>query len=77
MTTRERIKREIDHLSEQDLAFLHRIIQALTPAAPTPMQENAQGEEWADFLQETYGVFQSDSLERAPQGMLETREALE
>ncbi|MEZ4621384.1 MAG: hypothetical protein R2867_38605 [Caldilineaceae bacterium] len=78
MVTRELLKREIDQLYEKDLDFLHRIIQALLPdKQATPIRDQQEDEPWNEFLQKTYGIFQDEPLERAPQGTLETREELE
>lgn len=80
MTTRDLIKNEIDQLQEHYLGFLHRIIRALMPMASTksiPTQEQEQSESWEEFLQNTYGIFRDDPLERGPQGTLEIRESFE
>ena len=78
MTTRDLIKSEIDRLQEQDLYFLHRIIRALLPtSSTTSVPDQEEEESWEEFLQNTYGAFRDDPLERGPQGTLETREVLE
>ena len=80
MITRDLIKSEIDQLQEQHLGFLHRIIRALIPISSTnsiSTQAQERDESWEDFLQNTYGMFRDNPLERGPQGTLEIREALE
>lgn len=80
MTTRDLIKNEVDQLQDHYLGFLHRIIRALMPMASTksiPTQEQEQSESWEEFLQNTYGIFRDDPLERGPQGTVEIREAFE
>lgn len=80
MTTRDLIKSEIDQVQDHYLSFLHRIIQALMPKSPATLmqqKEQEQSESWEEFLQNTYGLFRDDPLERGPQGTLEIREAFE
>jgi len=80
MITRELITNDIDQLQEHYWGFLHRIIRALIPVTSMPSisaQEQVQDESWEDFLQNTYGVFRDEPVERGIQGNLEIREALE
>lgn len=80
MITRERITSEINQIQEPYLSFLYRIIRSLIPVvstASTVVQEGQEDESWENFLQNTYGAFQNEPLERFPQGVLEIREVLE
>lgn len=80
MTTRDLIKSEIDQVEDHFLSFLLRIIRALLPKSSTVsvQQKNQERDDsWREFLQDSYGIFRDDPLERAPQGTLEIREAFE
>lgn len=80
MTTRELIKNDIDQVQEHYLSFLYRIVRALLPkSSPTSVQQKEQepSDAWEEFLQDTYGLFRDEPLERGPQGTLEIRESFE
>lgn len=80
MTTRELIKNEIDQVQEHYLNLLHRIIRALMPnssVSSTLQMTQEPTASWDEFLNDTYGVFRDEPLERSPQGTLEIREAFE
>lgn len=84
MVTRELVKAKIDHIQEEYLDVLYRIIQSLEPGlsqkvTPGRVLNNAatERENWWRFVALTYGSTANAPIERADQGKFEIREAFE
>ncbi len=77
--TKDILKAEIDRVPESYFDVLYRIIQALI----NPLEliatstTNYQHNNWANFVDETYGCLADDPIERREQGEFEIRETIE
>ena len=70
--TKDLIKAEIDHVQDEYLEVLYRIIKALERT------KNADGSEtWHEFIEKTYGCLSDDPIERGDQGKYEVRGTIE
>jgi hypothetical protein len=67
--TKERIKAEIDKVSEEYLDVLYQIVKVFEYPRAEP--------DWSAFVKETYGCLADDPIERGAQGSYEIREAFE
>ena len=86
MITKERLKREIDHVQDQYLEVLYQIIQVFEYPLKTGSNLSTEGsgmfeqdatQEWLTFIEQTYGSLADDPIERVEQGAYEVREAIE
>jgi len=84
MITRDLVKEEIDHVQDEYLSILYRIVQSFAaespqePAVSRPTDAgNAERENWRRFVALTYGSTADAPLARAAQGEFEIREAFE
>jgi hypothetical protein len=71
VTTRDKVKTEIDNLDEEDLEIVHRIIVAFDVSTGDRGTKN-----WRDFVASTYGSFADAPIERADQSDIEPRDLL-
>ncbi len=85
MVTRDLLKEEIDKVKEEYLTALYNIIKVFelptgTVVTTSDFEANnaakVKESDWSDFIEETYGCLKDDSIERAPQGEYEIREAV-
>jgi hypothetical protein len=77
MITRELLKAEIDKVQDSYLDVLYRIIKALgNSELPLTETGEAQLSNWSNFIEQTYGSFADEPLERGDQGQYEVREPL-
>ena len=74
MITKERLKREIDHVQDQYIEMIFQIIKVFE-YPPQPGSEEL-ADDWSAFVQATYGSLADDPIERGAQGSYELREAL-
>jgi len=78
--TKEQIKSEIDKVREEYLGVLYRIVLSLEEPARDPRMREPGGADqtgWNQFISEMYGSTADAPLERRPEGLAETRLALE
>ena len=59
MVTKDLIKAETDHIQDEYLEVLYRIIKALEHAESTDGSET-----WHEFIEKTYGCLADDPIER-------------
>lgn len=84
MVTRELVKDRIDHVQEEYLDILYKIIQSFASELPTAVQSNhtpagprSERENWQRFVSLTYGSTANAPIERGAQGKFEIRETFE
>lgn len=82
MMTKERLKREIDHVQEEYFDVLYQIIQVFEfspkTSDQTPERRIKQDRlQWLEFIEQTYGCLADDPIERWEQGVYEIRECLQ
>ena len=84
MVTRELVKDRIDHVQEEYLDILYKIVQSFEPDLPTAVQSNhtpasprSEDENWHRFVSLTYGSTANAPIARGEQGEFEIREAFE
>ncbi len=73
MITRETVKREIDHVREDHLELLYKIIKAFE-AEPVRQERKEPVKSWTEFVEETYGSMADHPISRGEQGIFEIRE---
>lgn len=77
MITKELLKSEIDNVNDAFIEVLYRIIKMLeSPAGQLPahIHSEGNGQDWTQFIQETYGCLANDPIHRDDQGEYEIRE---
>ncbi|MCA9932381.1 MAG: hypothetical protein H6662_13945 [Ardenticatenaceae bacterium] len=63
--TKERLKQKIDQVQDEYLDMLYQIIQVFEASSHRlPDNETADATSWLQFVEETYGSFQDDLIER-------------
>jgi len=84
MVTRELVKEKIDHVQEEYLDILYKIVQSFEADFPTAVQSNhaptsprSEDENWHRFVALTYGSTANAPIERGEQGKFEIRETFE
>ncbi len=82
MITKEILKAEIDHIRDEYLEILYKIIKALESPTEAESHQTTSTEineesEWHNFIQETYGSLAKFPIERGEQGIYEARETIE
>lgn len=76
--TKERLKQKIDQIQDEYLEMLYQIIQVFESSSQrAPADKPASSASWQQFIEETYGSFNDDPIERGPQGTYETRGSIE
>lgn len=71
MMTKERLKREIDHVQEEYFDVLYQIIQVFEfpPKAPEQSPEKTIEQDrlqWLEFIEQTYGCLADDPIVFSP-----------
>lgn len=81
MITKELIKKEIEHLGEDHLRILYRIIKAFEAESGLPKKpwedragQTDDSQQWTEFVKKTYGCMADHPISRADQGSYEERE---
>lgn len=82
MITRERLKQEIDHVQDQYLIALYKIIKTfehsyeLSDLESEESNGEAKKEDWHKFIDKFAGCLADSPIERGDQGSFEIREEL-
>jgi hypothetical protein len=79
MVTKQLIKTEIDNVQDEYLEALYKIVKAFGTGnnSLAIVPEKDQEKLWQTFIQDTYGCFADDPIERGDQGGYEAREPIE
>ncbi len=80
MITREKLKREINNLSDEHLETVYRVMKALEMSKTEIENLSPEGNtksRWHDFINDTYASLADAPMKRGEQGMHEHREAFE
>ena len=78
IVTREYIKDRIDLVSDQDLGLVYDLVQTLTNISPKQQASNlAVAQNWHDFLEEVFGMFEDIPFERPEQWPISERDTME
>lgn len=76
--TKERLKQKIDQVQDEYLDMLYQIIQVFEASSHSQLPDELPATtNWLQFIEETYGCFQDDPIERGPQGTYEIRGNIE
>ncbi|MCB1158403.1 MAG: hypothetical protein H7A25_22010 [Leptospiraceae bacterium] len=74
MLLREKIKEEIDKIQEEHLDLLFEVILAFEKVKTI---NTVKSSSWDSWVEEMFGCFQQEPLQRYSQGQYEIREALQ
>jgi hypothetical protein len=68
MITKEQLKSEIEKVPDEYIEALYKIIRALEKR-----EDNAPGNGWLDFINQTYGCMRDSPIHRGEQGAFDIR----
>lgn len=79
MITRELLKKEIDHVQDEYLTALYKIIKSFEHSEDLPelSERDQEREDWHRFIDKFAGSLSATHIERGNQGTFEVREELQ
>lgn len=64
MITKEIIKKEIDHVREDHLEIIYKIIKAFETESSRNEFKEKDAESWTEFVNKTYGCMKDDPISK-------------
>jgi hypothetical protein len=68
MSDKEILKNEIDHLSDEYIDFLIKLVKSWDPSINRPDRND-----WDSFINDHFGIFRNDPIYRGDQGSYDER----